>query len=474
MLFCEHEVAGWNPVAATKDSMKYTRSRFLKTLAAISLVAVLGLVAFRFIVDVDPRVKMRVDARRNQLVVFVLIDTLRRDHVGTLGYHRATTPNLDRLASEGFVASGMLAHASQTAPSVASMFTSKAPHAHGVQFDLRTRGQGFGHDGKSKAPLLAEDNLTLAEVLSSEGYFTAAAVDNPWIRREFGFAQGFDQYVESLCLSAGSRVCEGARINKAASKVIQEHAAEKTFLYLHYVDVHNPYAHDGQLPRVFRKGPGPLVYTNGPIDGVSAEDLAHSIDAYDDGVFYIDSLIGELVRELEAAAAERDVLLVITSDHGDEFLEHGGMGHGSTLYPELIETFAIFWRPESRMMHPRDEGPSGTIDIAPTLLALVGVQKPKAMAGRSLLGSSTGGALVAELTRKKAAIKEHWGLIRDVDTHQDEVVAYSGARESEPPPALVAELRSLLDSLEIRETPVSSTGPDPWVVRQLKALGYVE
>jgi arylsulfatase A-like enzyme len=248
---------------------------------------------------------MRVDVQRNPLVVFAVIDTLRRDHVDTLGYHRATTPNLDRLASEGFVASGMLAHASQTVPSVSSMFTSKAPHAHGVQFHLRTRC--FDNKGESKTPLLADDNLTLAEVLSSEGYFTAAAVDNPWIRREFGFAQGFDRYVESLCFSSATRLCDGARINRAASKVIQEHAAEKTFLYLHYMDVHYPYAHGEKLPPVFRKGPGHVVYKNGPIQGVSAENLAYSIDAYDDGVLYADSLIGELVQELEAAAAERDV-----------------------------------------------------------------------------------------------------------------------------------------------------------------------
>jgi len=459
-------------MAATKDSMKYTWPRFLKTLAAVSLLAVLGLVAFRFIVALNPRVKMRVDAQRNPLVVFVVIDTLRRDHVGTLGYRRATTPNLDRLASEGFVASGMLAHASQTAPSVASMLTSNAPHAHGVQFDPRT--QGFGNNGESKAPILAEDNLTLAEVLSSEGYFTAAAVDNPWLRREFGFAQGFDQFDESACHRRGRGACDGARINKAASKVIQEHAAEKTFLYLHYMDVHNPYAHGGKLPPVFRKGSGRVVYTKGPIDRVSPKNLAYTIGAYDDGVLYTDSLIGQLVRELETAAAERDVLLVITSDHGDEFLEHGGMGHGFTLYPELIETFAIFWRPESRMLHPRDERLSGTIDVAPTLLDLVGVRKPKEMAGRSLLGSSSGGAVIAELAAKKAVIKDDWGLIRDLDTRQDEVVAYSGARESGPTPALVAELGALLDSLEVRETPVNSTGPDPAVVRQLKALGYIE
>jgi arylsulfatase A-like enzyme len=352
------------------------------------------------------------------------------------------------------------------------MFTSKAPHAHGVQFDPRTRR--FGNDGKSKAPLLVEDNVTLAEVLSREGYFTAAAIANPWLRTEFGFAQGFDHYVVSRCHKNEGRICDGARINKAASKVLHEHPAGKTFLYLHYLDVHNPYAHAGKLPSVFRKGPGRVVYRNGPIDGVSAEDLAYSIDAYDDGLLYTDSLIGELVRELEAAAAERDVLLVITSDHGDEFLEHGGLGHGTTLYPELIETFTIFWRPENRIVHPRDEQLSGTIDIAPTILDLVGVRKPEQMAGRSLLGSSSRGAVIAELAGNKAAIKEHWGLVRDLDTHQDEVVAYAGARGSEPTAALVAELESLLDGLEVRETPTNDAVPDSAVVQQLKALGYIE
>jgi arylsulfatase A-like enzyme len=452
--------------------MKYTWPRSLKALAVVSSVAVIGLVAFQFILAPEPRITMRLDAQRDSLVVFVVIDALRRDHVATLGYDRATTANLDRLASEGFVASGMLAQASQTAPSVASMFTSKAPHAHGVQFDPRTRR--FGNDGKSEAPLLVEGNLTLAEVLSIEGYFTAAAVANPWLRREFGFAQGFDQYVESPCHKIGHGVCDGARINEAASRVIHDHAAEKTFLYLHYLDVHSPYAHAGTLPLVFREGSGRVVYKNGPIRGVSEKNLAYTIDAYDDGLLYTDSLIGELVREIEAAAAERDVLLVITSDHGDEFLEHGGMGHGFTLYPELIETFAIFWRPDKRMMRSRDERLSGTIDIAPTLLDLVGVRKPKEMVGRSLLGPSSSGAVIAELAGKKAAIKEHWGVIRDLDTEKDEVVAYSGASESGPTPALLAELRSLLDSLEVRETTVNSAAPDPAVVQQLKALGYIE
>jgi len=444
----------------------------LKILTVVSSVAVIGLVVFQLLLALEPRIRMRLDAQRNPLVVLVVIDALRRDHVETLGSERATTPNLARLASEGFVASGMLAHSSQTAPSVASMFTSNAPHAHGVQFDPRTKG--FGNDGNSKAPLLAEGNLTLAEVLSSEGYFTAAAVANPWLREEFGFAQGFDHYVGVRCHKVGLNVCDGARINEEASTVIRDHAAEKTFLYLHYLDVHSPYAHAGNLPHVFRTGPGRVVYKNGQIDGVSAKDLAYTIDAYDDGVVYTDFLIGELMRELEAASVTRDVLLLITSDHGDEFLEHGGLGHGSTLYPELLETFAIFWRPNARMMHSRDERLSGMIDIAPTVLDLVGVEKPMAMAGRSLFGSSSDHAVIAELAGKKAAIKEHWGLVRDLDNQKDELVAYSGAHESGPTPELVAELESLLDSLEVRETTLKGAAPDPEVVEQLKALGYIE
>lgn len=451
--------------------MKRNWSRSTKALVAVSALALGGLLAFRAITSARDA-RMRLDHEHKPLVVFVIIDALRRDHVGALGYDRATTPNLDRLVNEGFVASGTLAQASQTAPSVASIFTSTAPHVHGVQFDLRTRG--FGNKGRSKAPLLAERNLTLAEVLSQAGYFTAGAVANPWLRKKFGYSQGFDHYIALPCHKRGRGICDGARINQEATKIIRAHPAEKTFLYLHYMDVHNPYAHAGKLPRVFRKGPGHVVYKNGLAPGVSKDEVAYSIDAYDDGLLYTDRLIGKLVTEIEAAAAARDVLLVITSDHGDEFLEHGGLGHGSTLYPELIETFAIFWRPDGRMSRSPVQRPSRSMDIAPTILDLVRTQKPPEMAGNSLLEPVPDEAIVSELARKKAAIKDGWGLIRDLDSSEEELVAYSAGHGAAPSPRLVEELRSLLDSLRVRETPINTKVPDSAVVQQLKALGYVE
>lgn len=443
----------------------------LKLVASVvlGLLIIVGAVAFKRSLRQDP---MRLDDQRHPLVVFVLIDALRRDHLSTMGYARHTTPNLDRLAAEGFTASGMLTNSSQTAPSVASMFTSTEPHAHGVQYHPRTLK--FGNDGRSRAPLLAEENLTVAEVLSSHGYATAAVVTNPWIRKEFGFAQGFDRYVESPCHRLLDLICDGAEINKAAVALFHEHSEEKTFLYLHYLDVHNPYAHRETLPPVFRKPPGRMIYENGIVKGVSEQDIVYSRDAYDDGLLYTDQLIGELARELEAVSTERDVLLVVTSDHGEEFLEHGGLGHGTTLYPELIESFAIFWRPDGRLERERDEGLSGAIDIAPTLLDLLELEKPSEMVGRSLLGPSRGETVLSELANKKAAIKDHWGLIRDLDSQKEELVAYGGASEPEPSAELVAALESTLDSLEIGETPAKSMASDPAVVEQLKALGYVE
>lgn len=352
------------------------------------------------------------------------------------------------------------------------MFTSSQPHAHGVQYHPGTHK--FGNDGRSGAPLLAEKNPTIAEVLSSNGYFAAAVVTNPWIRKEFRFAQGFEKYVESLCQKVFDMICDGAEINKAAVKLLHEHSDEKTFLYLHYLDVHNPYAHRGKLPPIFRKPPGRMVYENGIVEGVSEQDIVYSRDAYDDGLVYTDQLIGELAQELEAVSTERDVLLIVTSDHGDEFLEHGGLGHGSTLYPELIGSFAIFWRPEGRLKRERDEGLSGAVDIAPTLLDLLRKEKPSEMVGRSLLTPTQGEAVISELANKKAAIKSHWGLIRDLDSQKEELVAYGGASEAKPSPELVADLKSMLDSLEIGETPVKSMASDPAVVEQLKALGYIE
>lgn len=448
------------------------RFRSSKVLAAVVAAALVALLGFWLIVMPALASRARLDPERSPLVVFVVIDALRRDHIGALGYGRATTPNLDRLIDEGFVVSGMLAHASQTAPSVASMFTSTPPHVHGVQYNPRTHR--FGNEGRSKAPLLAEGNLTLAEVLSKEGYFTAGAVANPWLREKFGYAQGFDRYVALPCHKRGRGICDGSRINQEATKIIRSHPAHKTFLYLHYMDVHNPYAHAGRLRRVFRKGPGHVVYKNGMAPDVSKEDVAYSIDAYDDGLLYTDRLIGKLAAELQAAADARDVLLVVTSDHGDEFLEHGGLGHGSTLYPELIDTFAIFWRPDARLERSPVGGACGSVDIAPTILDLVRIQKPPQMEGNSLLQPLAGGAIVSELAKKKAVIKGGWGLIRDLSTGQEEVVAYSAGHGAEPDPALVEDLRLRLDSLRVRETPVNTEVPDSAVVQQLKALGYME
>jgi len=122
------------------------------------------------------------------LVIFVVIDTLRRDHLGIYGYERETSPFLDELAPRSLFLRHMVAHASQTVPSMASIFTSTLPSEHQIQFYPDTMDFGTA----ANAPVLRSDLTTMAERFQAAGYETAGFVTNPWLRRELGFAQGFD------------------------------------------------------------------------------------------------------------------------------------------------------------------------------------------------------------------------------------------------------------------------------------------
>jgi membrane-anchored protein YejM (alkaline phosphatase superfamily) len=217
-----------------------------------------------------------------------------------------------------------------------------------------------------------------------------------------------------------------------------------------------------------------VVYTNGPIDGVSAQDLLYSIGAYDDGIFYVDRLVGELAAELKSLAPKRRVLLVITSDHGDEFLEHGGLGHGTTVHRELIESFAIFWKPDGGLKRPRHIQQSGTMDIAPTILELVGIETPASMRGASLLRPSFGSIVIAELASKKVIIQDGWGLVRDSVSAEYELEHYLGDASVVAPKELVASLKSRLDGIESSSMERGVNRIEPEVEAQLRALGYVE
>jgi arylsulfatase A-like enzyme len=425
--------------------------------------------------SVDPRVRGEAGTEK---VIFIVIDALRRDHLGANGYARPTSPTIDRLASEGLLFARTVVHASQTVPSMLSILTSKLPSEHGVQYD--SASGSFGPDGLTAAPVVDEGLVLMAEIFAGAGFHTAAIVANPWLRRAHGFAQGYAEYTE---LDGG----DGRDVTALARQTLLDHRGERAFLYLHYMDVHSPYAgypsdRRGVPPPFERPEGGRYRYHNGLATGIRAEDLAYTMTLYDEGIYYVDQLISKLLAFLAAEGMDRDATIVVLSDHGDEFMEHGGLGHGTTLHAELIQSFAILWSPR-RVEARRFEGCARGIDVLPTLLSLHGIAAPPGLRGVDLLEPGARAACaaetVSELADEKALIAHGWKLVRRVSSGAEtfEYVGEDGvpdpgpAPERRPPDAMRHRIGEVIEQASRSR---SAPAPlDPADESRLRELGYL-
>ncbi|HUP22330.1 MAG TPA: sulfatase [Thermoanaerobaculia bacterium] len=270
-------------------------------------------------------------------VVLVVIDTLRADHVGAYGYARDTTPRLDALfAARGTLFERAYAQAPWTLPSAASYLTGRHPGE--LQ---RSRAAGV---------VIPDDVPTLAERLRAGGYRTAAFVANPTLFPAAGFDRGFDTWwlpparVESLARPAGDVV-------ERAAPWLEAHAGaeEPFFLYLHFIDPHDPYSspdtsgerspflpdYGGRLTGhdVHALYLGHQALAEGEAE--AAADRAQITALYDSEIAWVDRALGELVDQLPPEVV-RETLWIVTSDHGEELHERGGWKHGHTLYDEQV------------------------------------------------------------------------------------------------------------------------------------------
>ncbi len=301
-------------------------------------------------------------------VVVVVIDTLRRDHLATYGYGRQTAPFLDRLARQGAALDGV-SPTSWTKPATASLLTGLHPLRH----------QAIGRlDG---LPAEAE---TLAERLQRVGYRTLGVSANGWVSQEFGFAQGFDELL--LLDSEGSEV-----VNRRLFPLL-DRLARPYFLYVHYVDPHAPYdprtAWDGgALPAALRaQGPvSPESLDAYTVKQRPADFMNRVRDLYDGEIRGADRALDRLVGELERRGLMKDTVLVVTSDHGEEFGEHGRMSHGLSLYEEVVRVPLVIHAPH-RIAAGLRGGPASLVDVVPTLLGLLGHAGGEDLDGSSLAG----------------------------------------------------------------------------------------
>ena len=300
-------------------------------------------------------------------VILISIDTLRRDHVGAYGYDKPTTPVLDRLAREGIVADDAVSVSSWTLPAHLSMLTSVLPGTHGG-IDSR---QGFNRS----VP-------TVAGILKRLGYATHAVTSHLYVSKTYGVDEGFDSMNFRQDRLA-------ANVANHAMDLVDRFGDRPFFIFLHFYDPHWHYAPPPEVLKLFESSyAGKLTgnlkdFQNLRPDQVSKADLDHLRALYDGEIRYTDNEIGRLIAHLKERDVWRNTMMVVTSDHGEEFLEHGSWEHQKTLYEEVVRIPLVVAGPG---VAPRRETKAvNLLDVAPTILDFLKAGSPPTMKGVSLL-----------------------------------------------------------------------------------------
>ncbi len=320
------------------------------------------------------------DSAPGHNIVLILIDTLRADHLGTYGSRQGLTPSLDALAERSIVFEQATATSSWTRSSVASIFSSRYPSSINV----------LGRDDA-----LAPEVNTLAELLQSNGFHTFAVSTNGNAGRSYGFDQGFDQFHiptirDGYPGDVEIRTAEG--VTRLGLQLIDTVDDDRPFfLFLHYVDPHDPYlSRPGLLSAP--EPPGRFDGSRASLKQLDRADPATLTEAdyariqylYAGEVKYCDRWIGELLEALDQRGLRDEMVLMVTSDHGEGLWNHGKRGHGKDLYEEMIRIPLLLEHPDGDPGQ-RIATPVSLIDIAPTLLDLATVPVPDVFEGVSLL-----------------------------------------------------------------------------------------
>lgn len=322
-------------------------------------IALLGVLAAAWVLAGSSEASRGPVARN---LVLIVVDTLRQDRLSAYGYSRQSSPNLDSLAATGVRVDG-LAPSSWTKPSTATILTGLHPLRH----------QAIG-----ESDVLPEEVRTLAERLSASGFDTLGVVTNGWVSRAWGFDRGFREYLYLPKMGFG-RFPKSADVNSVLLPRLQG-LEPPFFLYIHYLDPHMPYdpptLWDGSAlpPDLASLVPftRETIAAMGPANP-PYELIAKASELYDGEVRANDRAIGEVLDALEELGLTSTTLVVVTSDHGEEFLEHGRVGHGKALYEESVRVPLIFSAP---CCIPGGEslGTTGLEDVAPTVLDLLGIR----------------------------------------------------------------------------------------------------
>ena len=330
-----------------------TKSRIV---IALALLIALAVIAVTFTPDPEPR-NPAPNANVTRPagwpnILLISLDTVRPDHLGCYGYPRDTSPNLDRLADRATQFTHAWATAPWTLPSHMSVFTSRLPSHHRVD---------------SISRVLPEAIPTLTQLLQAAGYHTAALVNNGQMRAHWGFDRGFDQWREfEVDTPAGD--CDA--ITTQASRWLNNAPAEPWLLFLHYYDPHDAY----DAPEYWRnrfnvtltgQQARQLAWrARSPDQSLTDDERQSLINAYDAEIAWLDHELGFLF-----AGVDDQTMIVVLTDHGEAFEEHGWTLHGATVYEEETRAALIIRYPNAQYAGREITTPVSLMDIAPTIYA---------------------------------------------------------------------------------------------------------
>lgn len=307
-------------------------------------------------------------------LILISMDTVRADHLGCYGYDRPTSPQIDTFAERAVVFENCTSPSSWTVPSHLSIFTSMEPATHGCVY-------------YPKPPRLNKNFETLAKIFTREGFRTAAFTGGGYAGRRYGLDIGFEHF-ETRGLRFEYNIIP-------ARRWLEDHEDERFFLFLHGFNAHRPYLPPAPYDTRFSEGySGDYnIREYGPGKPKPGdEDLKYVISQYDGEIGFVDEMLGDFLTYLEQRGRLKDTLVILTSDHGDAFYEHGKCDHIHSLYAELTRVPWIMLGPS--MPKKRIEQHVGTIDILPTVLSLMGLESDAPFQGvdRSNLLSEEGAA----------------------------------------------------------------------------------
>jgi arylsulfatase A-like enzyme len=338
----------------------------------------------------DPTVVAPASGReRRPNLVLLSIDTLRQDHLDLYGYGRETAPFLrDRIAARGVVFERLIAEAATTDPSHMTMFTSLPALVHGVQCCQRG---------------LAVPVVTLAEVLRANGYRTAAFTENGPLDQAIGFSLGFDRYVENKTIRRPQPTGQVARTFEQARQWLEAHPEGPFFLFLHTFQVHGPHDPPVEYQAHFPEPRTEVLPQARPL-----------VDGYDREIRYVDDQLALLHGWTEERGFGDDTIWIVLSDHGEEFLEHGSLGHATLPYETVLRVPLVVQGPGIRE-GVRDATLLRHVDFMPTVLELAGVEAPHGLLGESFAELLTGRGDDSVQPADRTAFTATWVLPKGFD-----------------------------------------------------------